>query len=209
MIKKFYFLLFAIVLSFVASAQRFEYQLGLKAGVGVDWIRTIKSDYTSKDNGLSYKFGLTGIYYFGENYGFTSGFNIIGNSFSFKNNVLDELNVEKEVKYDFKATYFQIPFLLKMRTDEFGAGLRVLGEIGYGLNILVDDQYLQDNVKTSSPMRDVCSSLIVHLGVEKEVLNRSTLQFLLAYDNFFSSMMSMSNEKIAISNFCFEIGFLF
>ena len=210
MVKKFYFLLLVLMLSMTVSAQRFEYQLGLKGGLGYDWIRSIKNDYTSKESGFCYKFGLTGIYYFGENYGVTSGFNILGSSFSYKNKVVDELNVEKELNHEFTTTYCQIPVLLKMRTDAFGSnGLRFIGEIGYGFNILVDSQYLLEKEKTDTPMRDVCSALIVHLGLEMEVLNRSALQFIIGYDNFFSSMMTMSNDKLSISNLCFELGFLF
>lgn len=207
--KKFYFLLFVMTLSFVASAQRFEYQLGLKGGLGADWIRSIQNDYSEKDNGLCYKFGMTGIYNFGENYGFSSGFTVIGTSFSYKNKAVDELEKEIDLKHSFSATYCQIPLLLKMRTDAFAGGLRFLGEIGYGFNILVDGQYKLNGVKTTCPMRDVCSSLLVHLGFEMEVLNRSVLQFIVAYDNIFSSMMTMSTDKLATSNLCFELGFLF
>ena len=210
MIKKFYLLVVVMVLCLGANAQRFEYQLGLKGGVGFDWIRSIKEDYTSKDNGFCYKFGLTANYNFGENYGLNTGFNVLGSSFSYKNKVVDdETFVESEDQHSFRATYCQIPLLLKMRTDAFGEGMRFFGEIGYGFNILVEGQYTMNDEKKATPLRDVCSSLIIHLGFEKEVLNRSVVQFIVGYDNFFSSMMTMSQKKLSISNLCFEIGFLF
>lgn len=197
--KKFYFLLVAMAFCASLTAQNFEYQLGLKGAVGMDWIRVLKSDYTSKDNGFTYHFGLTGVYYLDENYGFSSGFNIIGNQFSYKN----------VSEYDYRTTYFQIPFLLKMRTDEFGSSMRFFGEIGYGFDVLIDGTYKVNDVKEDNPYRDVCSSFILHLGIEMNVLNRSTLQFMLGYDNYFSSMMTMSQDKLTISNAFFEIGFLF
>lgn len=189
--RKFYFLLFAMMISFVATAQRFEYQFGLKGGLGVDFL-SANEDITNKDNGFCYKFGLTGIYYFGENYGITSGFNIIGH----------DLSYYKPEKVSLSNTYFQIPVLLKMRTDAFASKFRIFGEIGYGLDLLVKEN-------DEHNYRDVCSSFIMHLGLEVEVLNRSVLQFMVAYDNVFSSMLSDGNNKLTMNNLCFEIGFLF
>ena len=189
--RKFYFLLFAMMISFVATAQRFEYQFGLKGGLGVDFL-SANEDITNKDNGFCYKFGLTGIYYFGENYGITSGFNIIGH----------DLSYYKPEKVNLSNTYFQIPVLLKMRTDAFASRFRIFGEIGYGLDLLVKEN-------DEHNYRDVCSSFIMHLGLEVEVLNRSALQFMVAYDNVFSSMLSDGNNKLTMNNLCLEIGFFF
>jgi len=209
--KKFYFLFLAMMVSFVVSAQRFEYQLGLKGGLGVDWIGKVEEDVLNKDNGLCYKFGFTGVYYFKENYGITSGFNIIGNKAGYKYKLTDDSEAvpqEKEFKVDYKNTYCQIPILLKMRTDAFASKYRVLGEIGYGLDILVDGEYKLDGAKQPNRYRDVCSSFIVHLGLEVEVLKRSTLQFIIAYDNIFTNMSS-SDNRLTMNNLCLEIGFLF
>lgn len=195
--KKFYFLLFTMLLSLVATAQRFEYQLGLKGGGGIAFVGAHDDSIVSKENGYCYKFGLTGVYYFGENYGITSGFNIVTSDLSYK------YNTEKRNLHN---TYCQIPVLLKMRTDAFANGCRIFGDIGYGLDIKVSEH---DKGGGHHPYRDVCSSFIVHLGTEIEVLNRSTLLLMLGYDNFFSTMMSEGNKKLTMSNLCFEIGFLF
>lgn len=196
--KNFYFLFFMLMISLAVSAQRFEYQLGLKGGIGTNFLGVYDDNISGKDNGLCFKFGLTGMYYFGENYGLTSGFNIMGNELSYKFN---------DVKMNLRNTYCQIPVLLKMRTDAFSNKYRILGEIGYGLNVLVNHN---DRYDIKHKYRDVCSSFIVHLGVEIEVLQRSTLQLMVGYDNFFSNMMSPSSDyKVTMSNLCFEIGFLF
>ena len=89
-----------------------------------------------------------------------------------------------------------------MRTDAFASNFRIFGEIGYGLDLLVKEN-------DEHNYRDVCSSFIMHLGLEVEVLNRSALQFMVAYDNVFSSMLSDGNNKLTMNNLCFEIGFLF
>ena len=203
--KKFYFLLLAMMISFVASAQRFEYQLGLKGGLGAAFMSANDDDIVNKDNGFTYKFGLTGIYYFKENYGFVSGFNIMGSDISYRYQV-KEGTIEKIVNRNLHNTYLQIPMLLKMRTDAFAEKFRIFGEIGYGLDMFVAEQ---DKHDFHHGYRDVCSSFILHFGFEVNVLNRSTLLFLVSYDDFFTSMMSMKNDKITMSNLCFEIGFLF
>ena len=204
--KNFCILLFVMLFSFVASAQRFEYQLGLKGGMGISYLATSDDNIISKDRGFNYKFGLTGIYYFGENYGFSSGFNVLGNNLSYKYHYVDELNVEHNENRNLDNTYLQVPILLKMRTDPIGDRFRIFGEIGYGFNILATKRDKGDYIH---PYRDVCSSLIVHLGMEMEVLNRSTLQFMISYDDFFSNMMSKDNNKLTMRDLCFEIGFLF
>ena len=199
--KKFYFLLFTMMIAFVASAQRFEYQLGLKGGVGVAYLGANDDDIVNKDNGFTYKFGLTGTYYFKENYGLTSGFNIIGNDISYRYK-LNEMIVNRNLH----NTYLQVPVLLKMRTDAFAERFRVFGEIGYGLNMFVSEQ---DKHEYHHGYRDVCSSFIFHIGMDVNVLNRSTLLFIVGYDGVFTSMMSMKNDKMTMSTLCFEIGFLF
>ena len=204
--KNFCLLLFVMLFSFVASAQRFEYQLGLKAGAGIGFLSQSDKNIVDKDNGFSYKFGLTGIYFFGENYGIASGFNVIGNDLSYKYKVVDESNVETIENRNLNNTYVQVPFVLKMRTDPIGGRYRAFGEIGYGLNIVAAKN---DKGDYKHPYRDVCSSLIVHLGMEMEVLSRSTLMFIIAYDDIFSNMMSHDNEKLTIRTLSFEIGFLF
>ena len=206
--KKFYFLILAVMLSFVASAQRFEYQLGLKGGLGMTFLGSNDDNIVSKDNGFSYKFGFTGIYYFHENYGITSGFNIIGHNLSYRYKMKDaEVAANnKTVNRNLNNTYCQVPILLKMRTDAFADKYRVFGEIGYGLNFFVAEQ---DKHDFHHKYRDICSSFILHIGMEMEVLNRSTVLFILGYDNFFSNLMSSSNDKMTLSNLCFEIGFLF
>ena len=204
--KKFYFLLLAMLFSYVASAQRFEYQLGLKGGVGIGFLGSADNNIVSKDNGFNYKFGFTGVYYFGENYGFVSGFNVLGNNLSYKYKIVDDSEVESIENRSLSTTYFQIPIVLKMRTDPIANRLRIFGEIGYGFNVLAAKRDKGDYIH---PYRDVCSSLIVHLGVELEVLNRSTLQFIICYDDFFTNMMSKDNNKLTMRDLCFEIGFLF
>ena len=208
--KNFYFLVLAMMLSFVASAQRFEYQLGLKGGFGLAFLGANDDNVVNKDNGFCYKFGLTGVYYFYENYGVTSGFNIIGHNVSYRYRMIVTDNPDEPegriVNRSLSNTYCQIPILLKMRTDPFSEKYRVFGEIGYGLNFFVAEQ---DKHDFHHNYRDVCSSFIVHLGMEMEVLNRSTMLFIIGYDNFFSNLMSEGNNKMTLSNLCFEIGFLF
>ena len=200
--KKFYFLLFATMLAFTATAQRFEYQLGLKGGIGVAYLSANDDNIVSKDNGYTYKFGLTGTYYFKESYGITSGFNIMGTDINYR-----KMGANNEIfKRNLHNTYLQIPFLLKMRTDAFAERFRIFGEIGYGLDLFVAEQ---DKNDFHHGYRDVCSSFIVHFGFEVNVLNRSTLVFLVGYDDFFTSMLSMQYDKMSMRNLNFEVGFLF
>ncbi|MGN0032743.1 MAG: outer membrane beta-barrel protein [Candidatus Limimorpha sp.] len=214
MIRKLLLLITMVVLSLSASAQFLEYQLGLKAAVGMDWMDTYCDNFKEKeDNGLCYKFGLTGTYFFKESYGITSGFNIVRGGFSNKYKY-----GEQDLTYSFRNSYVQVPILLRMRTGVFAKKLRVFSEIGYGLDIMVKcrDSYYFSSAEVedfkSPKYRAISNSFILHIGLEIEVMNTSSLLVMIGYDDFFTSIIrpdSFFGNSLTMNNLCLEIGFLF
>ena len=212
--RKLLFFITMLLLSIGASAQFLEYQLGMKASVGMDWMDTYCDNFKEKNkNGVCYKFGLTGTYYFKESYGITSGFNIVRSSFSNVYNFEDQ-----QLTYNFNNSYLQIPVLLKMRTGTFSQRLRFFSEIGYGLDIMVKcrDSYGWVAAGVDGfelpKYRALSNSFILHVGLEIEVMNTSTLLVMISYDDFFTNIIKRNEyfgNSLTMNNLCLEIGFLF
>jgi hypothetical protein len=92
---------------------------------------------SSKGSRAGYQWGLVAEYYFADNYGFVSGFNIElagGKLMSTANtNHVDTTlpNTVISANMNYKLQYIDIPFALKLRSDELPkTGMRIFGQIG-------------------------------------------------------------------------------
>ena len=94
---------------------------------------------SSEGSKLGYSWGLLMDYYFAENYGISTGFNLntSGGIISTKyvgpaatSSIYVTSNVYA-TKFNYNLQYLEVPFNLKLRSDELGnAGIRVFGQIG-------------------------------------------------------------------------------
>lgn len=92
---------------------------------------------SSQGSKTGYCWGLVAEYYFAQNYGIATGFNVdlAGGKISSTANVpkLDTTQPNTLTKADmnYKLQYLEIPFALKLRSDELPkSGMRVFGQIG-------------------------------------------------------------------------------
>lgn len=95
---------------------------------------------TSKGSKTGYCWGLIAEYYFAENYGFVTGFNvdvaggrIVSNANTAKvDTTLANTVISSDLNY--RLQYLEVPFALKLRSDELPkTGMRVFGQIGLTL----------------------------------------------------------------------------
>ncbi len=141
--KKFTFIVSLLtMLCCTATAQLDNnFRLGGQISPSYTWLG-INDKVASSDGGrLGMKLGMTGDFYFAENYSLSTG---IGFSFANGGTIKQskggqfwrKSDLEKEEyhhvaaggKFDYKLQYVEIPFSLKMRTSEFGY-IRYFGEI--------------------------------------------------------------------------------
>jgi len=106
-----------------------------------------KSDdgrFSVQSNGskIGYSWGLVAEYFFTENYGLSTGFqlNTTGGKISTRNTADTAVPLPNTViaaDFDYNLQYLEIPFNLKLRSDELGGGVRFFGQIGLtaGINI--------------------------------------------------------------------------
>jgi hypothetical protein len=107
------------------------------AGKSDDGQFSVKSDGSK----IGYSWGLVAEYFFTENYGLATGFqlNTTGGKISTANTSDLAFPLPKQVistDFDYTVQYLEVPFALKLRTDDIG-GLRFFGQIGLsmGFNI--------------------------------------------------------------------------
>lgn len=95
---------------------------------------------SSEGNRIGFTWGLMLDYFFADNYAIASGFQLNstgGKILAVQNSTLAPLSSPfvKSADFDYRLQYLELPFNLKMRSDELGSGMRVFGQIGLALDI--------------------------------------------------------------------------
>jgi hypothetical protein len=126
-----------------------KFRFGVFVAPNTSWMKPTanKSDdrlYVIESQGSrgGFSWGLMADYYFAENYGIATGFQLTttgGKILAEQNLQVTQptTNVVKSADFAYRAQYLEIPFNLKLRSDEFGSGTRVFGQLGLsaGINI--------------------------------------------------------------------------
>lgn len=133
----------ALLLSFLACMFTLQAQQGLKIGVrvGPAFTSTNVLDATSKtilninQAGLGgYTFGIVANQGFAENYAFHTGAHIVRKGFSYDLEIEGQNGLET-VSRENNITSLEIPLGLKLRTNEIGQGLHIMGRFGTTLDL--------------------------------------------------------------------------
>lgn len=199
-----------IALTINVSAQYKPFQFGLKVESGVAWQKFDSDDLYNGKTKMSFNWGFVGNFYFVENYGLSTGFNVryVNGEYSFEEN-------EEDYTRTIKNQYLEIPITFMMRTESMN-DLRIFGNIGYGLGICInkelknfdiDDKEVDIESDRFSKLRH---AFILKLGVEYDVFKSSCLTFAVVYNNNFRNIYSKNaSHDVKLNNLCLEIGFIF
>lgn len=114
----------------------------------VSWMKptSTKSDdgnyfVQSNESVVGFTWGLMADYFFTENYGISTGFQLNstgGNIVTNRRNAIPDSTVSfvQHADFTYRAQYLEIPFNLKLRSDEINAqGIKVFGQVGLSLGI--------------------------------------------------------------------------
>lgn len=127
---------FLIALGLKSDAQDLDvdrFRFGFQVSPGVSWMGTNDNKINAAGANFSFAMGMSGEYYFAENYAFSFGLGLafgqggtlqseLGGNF-FPNSELSDssyYDLPSGVQSKYKIQYVQIPFGLKMRTKEIG-----------------------------------------------------------------------------------------
>jgi hypothetical protein len=112
---------------------------------------------SSEGNKIGFTWGLMMDYYFAENYGIATGFQLNttgGKILAQQNDDVPPLSVPyvKSADFDYRLQYLELPFNLKLRSDELGSGTKLFGQIGLsaGINISKKATYEVTYVETNA-----------------------------------------------------------
>ena len=202
---------FFISLCINAFAQYKPFQFGLNIASGVNAIKLNSDNISNGLNTMSFNWGFKGNFYFVENYGFSTGFNIL----NFKNEY-DYINISKKtINRKIDNQYLEIPFNLIMRTEKIDK-VRIFGNVGYGLGICLkskqEDFDKEKEIETENEFNSIRHGLIIKLGVEFNVYKSSCLTAAFAYNNNFANIYKKDNgfgHNVFLNNLCLDIGFMF
>ncbi|MBL7682928.1 MAG: PorT family protein [Flavipsychrobacter sp.] len=104
---------------------------------------------------MGFAWGLMMDYYFAENYGIATGFqlNRMGGNISITQNPAVTqpvaINQVRSADFTYKVQYLEVPFGLKLRSDDLG-GIRVFGQIGISAGITLSKKATYDVVFTDT-----------------------------------------------------------
>ncbi len=210
--KKIILLIFVFIsLCVNVFAQYKPFQFGLKAAPGINRIKLNSDNIDNAQNEISFNWGFKGNFYFVENYGISTGFNILNvkNSYDY---VADD---KKIVNRKIDNQYLEIPFALMMRTEKIDK-IRIFGNVGYGLGICLkskqEDFVGEAEIESENEFDPIRHGLIIKAGVEFNVYKSSCLTAAFVYNGNFANIYKKDNvlgHNVFLNNLCLEIGFMF
>lgn len=223
----------------IVSAQNFS--IGIKFSPQITWSGTDNKNTSSNGNRINLSYGLMADYYFTENYaiGTEICLNSYGTNLNLKTDKFDEIQyvgnkVQKNIEvlnYDYRINYLQVPFLLKMRTNEIGH-TRYFAEFGFGAgirtqakadiksgafelnNVNVNDPDDEDIYKITPTAYDddvalFRGAIIMGAGIQYNFFGSSQLQAGIRYDNGLTSFTSDDRWTTTLNYISLNFGILF
>lgn len=118
-------------------------RFGLFVAPNISWMKPTanKSDdklylVDNPGNKIGFSWGLMIDYFFSDNYGIATGFQLTstGGKMNVERNpnvaAPAAANIVQSANFDYKLQYLEIPFGLKLLSDELSSGIRVYGQVG-------------------------------------------------------------------------------
>lgn len=217
-----------------------QIRIGLKLAPQLTWAASDNKNTSSNGTRINAAYGLMVDYYFTENYALGSEFclNTFGTNVNLAKDKYTQVeykgvkynNVEA-IQYDYKLQYFQIPVLLRMRTNVQNQ-IRYYAEFGFNLGFLYkakaditfDTQELT-NVDVNEPdpsdvyaifpvnfkddVSGLRTSMVIGAGIHYQLNQSSALVCGLRYDNGLSNFLDEDKLKTTIHYLALNIGLIF
>jgi opacity protein-like surface antigen len=121
-----------------------KYEFGLRIAPNISWVTPDSKSIDANGISLDWNYGFTVSRYINERYAFGTEINVVNVTskikydrvYLYKSDVVQGYSNDLSMTYNLR--YLQIPILFKMRTNPINGGkLRVFGEFGMGLGLLI------------------------------------------------------------------------
>ena len=189
------------------SDNKSSFRLGLRVAPSVGWISTSTTGYESDGIRFSANAGLVTDIYFTKNYALSTGFSFLfpTGTLSYRDSLLrDNAYVAGQLNNIYKFIYFEIPVMLKMKTNQFGQ-FSFYGQVGFGtafrMSAKAKAEFTPDGTTTSqssdldinnktSLMRE---SVLAGIGLEYHIDKSTSLTAGFNYSNSLNNVFNTVN----------------
>ncbi len=221
-------LFFSLVFSLFAQAQN-SFRFGIQASPTWSWFNTDNNKINGNGANMGFKLGLLGEYDFAENYSFIGGVNFAfnhGGTLKYDKegkywpSVIDQ-NLPEGVNLKYNLQLVEIPFGLKMRTNEFGL-LRYYAELpvftfGFVTKTTgdikgVDAAFQREKENIKKEVKGFSMSWGVGAGVEYDISSSTKLVGGIYYQKYFFDLTEKTDaddSKASMNGLALKIGILF
>ena len=191
---------------FMQAQKESSVKLGLRVAPGIGWINSSTEGYDPDGIRFMASAGLVTDFYFTKNYAVSTGF-----SFLFPSGKLtyrDSLQRDNEfvagvLHNTYKFIYFEIPLMLKMRTNQFGR-FSFFGQVGLGTGFRIkataDVEFTPDGGSVQTSNLDINNktalmreAVIAGIGIEFHIDKSTSLAAGFNYSNALNDVFNSVN----------------
>jgi hypothetical protein len=181
-----------------APKPEFPFQFGIKIAPNLGWMKPTADEYSSEGARAGFTFGLIGDYNFTDNYAITFGINSVSTGGKLLVNK-DVDSVATDVTTTYKLRYFEIPVMLKMRTNDIN-GIQYYVQVGLGTNFLYrthgEEEYndITQSVDISEEVNFMKETFLLGVGMQTKISGNTKFVGGLMFSNGFTDILSGKDE---------------
>jgi hypothetical protein len=191
-------------------------KLGLRVAPGIGWMSTSTEGYESGGIRGVIAAGLITDIYFTKNYAISTGFSILfpSGKLNYRDSIpINNTWVAGEVSSTYKLIYFEIPIMLKMKTNQFGK-FSFFGQVGFGtgfrLKATAQSDFTPDtgtpesrDTNINNKTKVMRESILAGIGLEYHI-DESTgifagINYSNSLNNVFNAMNLLTGEELKAS----------
>lgn len=192
----------------VTNAQDQKFHFGLKIVPSMTWLKPDNKGVERDGRRIGFGYGIQTEFRFQENYAIASGVQVTYRGGNLRTK--DSLANNSELVQKNRLQYVEVPFGLKMKTNEFGK-TRYFGQFGFspGFNIAAkEDNNFEDDIDIQEDVNLFNLNMIVGAGVEYTLSGSTVLMGGIEFNNGFLDVFKGSG-KAATNYLGLNIGVLF
>ena len=210
-----------ILLCLIFSASSFtfaqKFHFGLKAAPGLAWLKSDTKGVDGNGSKVGFSYGIVTEFAFNaaENYAFATGLEVAYRGGKISSSTIDTATLKEiSVKEKINLQYIEIPFTLKMKTNEIGA-VKYFGQVGVAPAINIKSQIkttigsttVEDDFKDGTNSFNM--SFVIALGMEYNLVGTTSGFVSVGFNNGLLDITKAKGEKVISNLLSLNVGVLF
>ncbi|RLD44364.1 MAG: hypothetical protein DRI86_07620 [Bacteroidetes bacterium] len=219
--------------NYIPKSEFRKFRMGIYGGMGWSWMKPKTKDYSKDGSHFAYSYGLITDYNFTDNYTLSTGFAISNTggklSYSDAQEISNGVKDTGMVNRKYSISYFEIPILVKMKTNQMGyftyfaqLGIRNYMRLGstYDETFAYSDNgntktISSEEIENSDGINFYRMAFSFGIGTEYAISKSFSSFGYLSYDNGLTIVLNNTNsvselkENAVIKQFTLTVGFLF